>query len=330
MAVDGSGMVLWEDANGSLQAAHHVDEQLGSPDTALPDSAAYHDLAMLPDGDAALLASQLELRSYHYDARSETWDAAPRSLPVSANVTIGTPRVGTTEDGLIAVWQESDPAGGQHSLRAARFDPVTGEWTTSSEFADVATVQAGGFTALSLDTSPPGHAVVVLELREWDVLQGSVYDVAAGRWMPEVLFEDSGTLVPYFASAGVDASGRAWAIWAVQPPLQDWQIRGRRFSDGWAATETIVAPFSVSGAAVTVSDAGQALLLWIQPGANAMELRAAVAAPDGTFEPGPGQLLASGFLAERGSLRVATGPNGHTVAAWLTIPQGLTAAVIDW
>jgi len=82
------------------------------------------------------------------------------------------------------------------------------------------------------------------------------------------------------------------------------------------------------GSAVTVADEGKALLLWIQHDSPGMVLYGAVAGAGGTF--GPGARLLDNLLVEVGSLRVATGPNGHSVAAWLAMPGGMTAATIDW
>ena len=201
-------------------------------------------------------------------------------------------------------------------------------WTTSAELADVVTGVPGGQVAHALETSPPGHAVAVLDFSELDVLIASAYQAGTGGWTPQVLHEGNQPSPPLYASGGVDALGRAWIVWAVQAPLADDELRGRRFAGGWSETELVLTTFHAVSVATTVADSGRALLLWIEPDGMSEVLRAAVAEPEGAFAAGPG--IYEGFLAEEGSLRVATGPNGHTVAAWLAIPTSITAAAIDW
>jgi len=326
---DGAGFVAWTDPNvGALVAARYASGQLQSPVTAVAAPVSDGDLAVMSNGDAAVVAPfNAELRSYHYDALSAAWNATARTLAVSSNAVGGSPRIGASADGFTAAYEETDLATSQVSIRAARYTPATG-WTATQEFANVAAGESGEINPVALDTAPPGHALAVLDFKQHKSLSASAHDASGSGWTPTVLHADTEPQPPLYASGGVDSLGRAWVVWGVHPPFADFELRGRRYSGGWGTTELVYKTYFVSSAAVNVADSGRALLLWIEAGPPDMVLQGAVAEPGGSFAVG--SKLLEHFLAVDGSLRVATGPNGHTVAAWVEMPFGMTAGVIDW
>lgn len=324
---DGAGIVVWtQDDGAALLAARYQGGQLDTP-VAVSDTLAHRALAVHPSGSAVVLVSQLELVAYHYDPQADTWDTTARALPVSADRIIESPRVEATSAGFMAAWIEIDLVTGERQIRAARFaDEATG-WTTSEEFANVGAAPAGGGAALALDTSGPGHALITFDISDPRTVGASAYP-AQGTWVRQLLYDDTDQPEPVFPTGGVDASGRGWVVWASQPPVSDYEIFVARFAGGWFTTELLQTTFMVSSMTVNVADSGRALLLWLGAGVGSMALHAAQAEANGAF--GPGAVVVDDFLVDGGSLRAATGPNGHTVAAWRTIPGGMVATALEW
>ena len=309
LLMDASGVATWIRANLETRRNSPTGGWTTlTPPPAIGGSNVLTSAVMDTAGNIGVLASGSGVFNNALSAGG-SWGTWAR-LDASGNLVAERAKVSLSSNGsALAVWRESNPGDSFYSMKAGRYDPAAGSWSTPVSIETLFTNVEAEDPTVAIDSQGNGIAMWAQNSR----LFYNLYKVGTG-WQGAVQVDTdvSQILGTKSIQLAMTPDGRAVATWTVGlATLRSMQYNP---ATGWTAPET-VDTYSISRD-VFIDNSGQAVMVYIPfPNSNTkfdlvsrrLTLGGAWSAPS-LLESGAGDVSNSRFVMNK---------TGQGVAAWV-------------